>query len=48
MVLEVGTEEVVTVEVEKDRAVVEEGRAVVVGMVEEVMVAVKGVVTGAA
>ena len=46
--MEVGTEEVVTVEVEKDRAVVEEGRAVVVGMVEEVMVAVKGVVTVAA
>jgi hypothetical protein len=44
----VGTEEVVTVEVEKDWAVVEEGRAVVVGMVEEVMVAATGVVTGAA
>jgi hypothetical protein len=46
--LAVGTEEVVTVEVEKDWAVVEEGRAVVVGMVEEVMVAATGVVTGAA
>jgi len=46
--LAVGTEEVVAVEVEKDRAVEEEGGAVVVGKVEEVMVAATGVVTGAA